>query len=245
VPAAGPGNGVSPSVLDEWEAESQARGLSGALLAEVELPSGRRIRGRLPDAAQLLSRGLLPPELRPIALQIETNLGAAAAIGDTNRAEELRRYQKIAIVDFIEEIWSEARQNWEPAEGLTVERLDRLDRRDIELLGDVVLRVRTPAQVTALSRWNRGQIDQAQYDRIIEKEAPATVLGWLDFRLRRGRDAGSPDGQGMGQPPKRPSDDSRSTRGLRRRRGPGGARDASRGRRARQRSGPEGPAVGE
>lgn len=116
-------------------------------ITEVLLPSGNRIRGVLPSMRALQRRSLLDPTLTDAA----THFGDTEWVGD----DPARQQATQAVLDRLVAVFP--RQScaadsdaWTDV-ALTAEDVAGLPDRDRDVLEDIVLRLRTPAQVTTAS----------------------------------------------------------------------------------------------
>lgn len=210
--------------------------LAAAKAAAAEttmMPSGTEMQIELPSVAGLLSRGVLPPALRQIALRFTTDEGVVKAQLDEAEAARMDELERVMICDAVHAIRPPGFTDWTPIrfrpEELTPENR-RLAEIDYEALQQLVLRLRTPRQVDAMSRLaqaiaelraarDRGvtgeeleplierhtqQTEEAA--RIVEAERVNTLAGWASFRgLGRGAHAGRP-GADLGRPSVQPAD---------------------------------------
>lgn len=168
---------------------------------EVLLPTGLRIRGVRPTAQELVRRGLWPHDLRT-----QLFLGGSVTTPDDD-AETQKRYvesQHITIAAYIRYEQDPDTSQWERVEYTPAEVHD-FDPMDVDALEDLVLRRRTPAQVSAQTRALRGEIDADELSAILEKEAAATVPGWAEFRrdddsVTAGSDSGDVEADPVGVP---------------------------------------------
>lgn len=103
----------------------------------------------------------------------------------------------------------------------------QLSRVDLAALSDMVLYLRTPKQIDALSRVAHGQMAVEEAAAIEREEVPRTVAGWATFRgVRAGVGVGV-RGEDLGNDPVGPR---RPHRAARRSAGERGPRRAPRGR---------------
>ena len=128
-------------------------GFAHAGLTDVLLPSGYRVRGVIPDLYRLAQLGLLDGRV----LAAATRLADEAWLDTSTPAEQerdIRAYVDAMIAAAAREALDPgadpATGEWKPT-GLTAANLDGLDPRDRALLEDLVLHVRTAAEVSALS----------------------------------------------------------------------------------------------
>jgi hypothetical protein len=176
--------------------------LAGGLRA-VMLPTGIIFRVRIPDVEEMLSKGLLPPDLRAIALKFGAS-GVNPETMDTEGLQTLLRFMRTLVAHSIRYVWDAeptddrwrdqafAGDPWQPVT-VSVGMLEEgsIDGDDYAALQGIVTRQFTPNQITALSMKDHGLIDALEADRIVADEGSGTVGGWASFRgERRGADAG-------------------------------------------------------
>lgn len=157
-------------------------------LHEVLLPSGTTVRIRIPEADQLIRKGLLPGDLMDVASRFVTtgvDLEAAPA-DDRMRFDLMVRHMVASMIRGVQAddgTWMDL-----PA-GLQVSLIDELELPpdDIRALELIARRSTTPAVVSAASRAalaGRAALDRAApgLADLVEREAAATVDGWSSFR---------------------------------------------------------------
>ena len=115
-------------------------------IREVLLPSGWRVKGVLPSAQSLARRDKLPSHL----------FEAAAHLGDREWSKEpehralLVEFIMLLMTSFPRETMAPDSDTWAPAT-MTPEDVATMEDLDVDLLEDLVLRLKTPDQVTAAS----------------------------------------------------------------------------------------------
>lgn len=183
----------------------------------VMLISGITYWLELPSVAGLLSRGVLAPELRNLALRFASEEGIVKA--DLSDEDQARwdEVERVLIADSVRAIeWTcpcetcgERRQGvpgHEVTDPLPRQTLRytpddlapgrrQVNEVDYEQLQQMVLRIRSPRQVDAMSRLGHGQMSAEDAAGIVESERINTLAGWVSFR-GRGR---GPDGGDRGQ----------------------------------------------
>lgn len=145
---------------------------------ETTLPSGLKIRGVQPTAQEMIRRGIWPKDLR-----VQLFLGGATASEEDEDALK-RLYvesQHVTIAAYVRQEWDVDNDRWEPVEYTPAEVHD-FAPEDLDALEDIVLRRKTPAQVTAETLERAGTLEPELAAKIVEGEAAATVTGWAEFR---------------------------------------------------------------
>jgi hypothetical protein len=171
-------------------------------LFEVELPSGWRVRGRLPTAHDLATRGLLPDRLLEAALRgADPKWLLGEDLTAEQRQERYRRrveYLRFLVARSIREVCQDG--EWRPVEFEALvdalgnaERPPTIDDLDVDALEDVVLRIRTPQQVTDVARAIRGEQPAG--------EAEVAIADLEPFRGGAGRAAPDTDDAPLGNSP--------------------------------------------
>lgn len=197
------------------------------------LPSGTEVQLELPSVAGLLSRGILPPALRQIALRFASDAGVVKAELDEAEAARMDELERVMIADAVHAIRPPGFEGWTPIR-LSPEDLALGARKiaeiDYEALQHLVLRIRSPRQVDAMSRLAQvqGELARAREAgvagdeltaierrvveesekaaRVVEAERVHTLAGWSSFRgLGRGAAAGA-GRQDVGRPAVVPAD---------------------------------------
>jgi hypothetical protein len=202
------------SVIDAW-----AKGG----LVEVILPSGLKIKGKLPLLQDMAVNGLADGTL----------ISSVVALGDREAStydEEERntwvKWQRVQAAAYIREAFNPDTGEWEPAM-VTPEMLAGSPPEDIDALEDIVLRRRTPGQVTAMSRFMADEISEPELKTILREEATGSVTAWSTFRQKPGSPAAGEGSQDVGDQAKPTPRPSRAVRragarsGTRRKAGPG------------------------
>lgn len=146
------------------------------------------MRIRIPEADQLIRKGLLPGDLMDIASRfVTTGVDLEAAPSeDRLRFDLMVRHM---VGNMIRGVQDDDGTWMDLPVGLQVELIDQLELPpdDIRALELIAQRATTPAIVTAASRAalaGHAALDRAAPDLadIVEREAAATVEGWSSFR---------------------------------------------------------------
>lgn len=196
------------SILDDWAA--------GGLI-DVTLPSGLRIRGRMPAVQDLVVGRLAPATLLTAALPL---LGREVAGFDEEERATWIEWQRIQAAAFIREAWDPTAERFEPAV-VTPLMLTTAPPEDVDALEDLILRRRTAGQVTAAACYVAGKIDIDELKRITATEAASTVTAWTSFRPDAAGPADRADRPDVADPAKRAASDQRPRRRTRPRPGAG------------------------
>lgn len=188
--------------------------LVSAGLATVILPSGVAVRGRLPTTEDLYVRDLVPEDL----LSIVGRFAMGATLKDIPEPDRplWYRYLRLLVAAFIRAVRDEQGE-WVPV-SIRLEDTFTMDERDVDELEYIVLRLKTPDQVSALWRAEHGELTKEEALAIISAEAPKTMSGWATFRhLVAGLDPGQDgaDVQPAAEPDARPNRAARRTRARR------------------------------
>lgn len=165
-------------------------------LTEVLLPTGARVRGHLPTLGTLLRRDLLPRDLLDVALKAADPawLTVARAFDPDEERAKARAYLNVIVAAFPRQR-CEPDGEWAPWT-LTPDNLtdDSVDELEIDALENLVLRLITPAELTAASRALLGMSAED------EPEVPG-IAELAGFRGESGSGAPDPDGEGVGDEP--------------------------------------------
>lgn len=206
-------------------------------LRPVELPSGTRVLVKLPDVLDLIRTNRMPPELRDLAFRY-----AQSGIEVTALSPE----DLVQFVDFTYELtarlvryiaspdsgaWDEFRktgadpeaEGWEVVSITAAELREMdIDQADLDALGAIAGRQKTPNEVTALSRFDRGLISAADLQERIDADPDGRVGDLATFRRRADGAPGGADREDVRDAAEQPD----------RRSGPGHRARARRGARA-------------
>ena len=179
------------AILDRW--------LSGGT-RPILLPSGVAFRLRIPDAEEMIVRGLVPADLRETALKF----GASAITPETldmDALARLLRFMRTMVAHSLKSVWTgpepmtfadlhASDAPWEPVQ-VTLADLEEgtIDGDDYAALQGIMARKFTPEQITAYTLRERGRITKEQAEGIAEAGVPETMKGWASFRGK----PGSPD----------------------------------------------------
>lgn len=152
------------------------------------LPSGVMVRlERDVTAAGMVQRGIMPSELRSLALQFS---GAGVSIS-TLSEEELASYRRMELVYITQLVlaFKPPKGKWTPFR-LTIEELEadppKIPSVDLEALQDIVRRRRTLRQVDAVSRLQHELITPEEASKIVDEEFLKTIVAWRSFRDQLG-----------------------------------------------------------
>jgi hypothetical protein len=189
---------------------------ANAGLREVALPSGALVRGVLPTVEALYLRDLVPAELIGVVTKF-----AMPGFSSDDLPEEERplwfRFTRLQVAAFLREI-RDADGNWQPL-NVSIDDTFTMDQRDVDELEYIVLRYKTPRQVSAFWQAQRGEITKEEANAIIEAEMADTIGGWATFRLILEGLVASQDGTDVRSEAKSDARPNRATRRGRGRRG--------------------------
>jgi hypothetical protein len=163
------------SVVEQW-----AKGG----LEEVVLPSGFKIRGKLPLTQDLILAKVVDQSLVAAALALDDK--EPATFTDDERSLWVE-WQRVLAANFIREAWDPKTRRWEEAKVTPAMLANGVPPDDVDALEDLVLRRRTPSMVTAHARFMANQIDADELKRVMSKEASGTIAAWSSFRPRAER----------------------------------------------------------
>lgn len=157
---------------------------------DVTLPTGRRVKVRLPGPDVLVRHGQMPKELRGLVLRLFTGVIDARQMSDA-QLDNVLTMRLFMAADSVRAIYDEPNDAWLEV-ALDAETLRKLGLpgEDLTALELMAIRARTPQQITADSRARLGLANVGDALRRIDEEAGATVDGWRPFR----------DGPGGGPP---------------------------------------------
>ncbi len=194
-------------------------------LTEVELPAADgliHVRGILPTLGGLIRRDLVPTHLRDIAIRSAKPEWLSEVTATPEGAEQAREFVALVVATFVRERWVESAGDepgaWEPVT-VTPADLDAGAFTDeaLDLLQDLVLRIRTARQVSAIARLLRGM----QIADVEPEEVPAAILAWETFRGQPGSAPAGPDGEPLAEQTESVAASAGRGRGVRARRGAG------------------------
>lgn len=188
---------------------------------------------KLPNPVELIRREALPAELKEMAFKF-ANGGIEVS---TLTGDDLVRFLQFTYELVAEAIrylappdsgaWDAFRstgnspqaEGWEPVNLTPSQLRDEMDvdQADIEALAAIAGRLKTPNEVTALSRFDRGIIAAADAEALAQREAGARVGDLAPFREQPGSADGGADGEDVRRAPVRPARGTRSSGGVRRR----------------------------
>lgn len=194
---AGPKNGI----LATW---------GQSALTPVELPSGLKALVVLPDVNTLVRTGKMPEELSAVAMKFATT-GIDIRTLEGPQIVEFIRLTYVLIADAIEymapadsKAWDAFRASGESptAEGWEVVSITgselaemRVNQADLEALGSIVGRTKTPNEVTAVSRYDRGLLTTEGALAAIREGGGGKVGDFAEFRGEPGSADARHDGE--------------------------------------------------
>ena len=215
----GPKNGI----VSRW---------GSTALRPVELPSGMKALIRLPDVNDLILRDAVPADLREVAMQYATT-GIEVDKLDQDQLRQFVHFTYELVARSIRYMaapdspaWDAFRvagdpsdEGWE-AVALTARELQEsdVDPADIEALGQIVGRQKTPNEVTALTRFDRGLMKGSALAEAIADESGSRVGDFAPFRPESGGADDGADGEDVRDAAVRPDGDRRPGRRVRGRR---------------------------
>lgn len=187
-------------------------------LRPVELPSGTRALVKLPDPMELVRHDRLPPDLRELAFRYAQGGIEIMALAPDDlikfvdfTAELVARLLKYLAPE-DSDAWDEFRrtgaspteEGWQPVSLTAAEiREMDIDPADLEALGAIAGRQKTPNEVTALSRFDRGLLDQAALQERIDADPDGRVSDFAPFRGEPDSLAGGADREDVREAPER------------------------------------------
>jgi hypothetical protein len=207
---------------------------SSSALRPVELPSGMKALVRLPNVMELVRTEKLPQELRELAFRYASDgIEVAKLDGDDLVKFVQFTYELIArslryLAPVDSPAWDRYRtEGIDPAdEGWQAVQLDPgqisgmdVDQADLEALGQIAGRMKTPNEVTAMSRFDRGIIREVELAAAIDSGDGSRVGDFGPFRGEPGSDHGGDDGADLRAATVGSARDLGSSRRVRRRRG--------------------------
>ncbi|MBA2439582.1 MAG: hypothetical protein H0V50_02780 [Thermoleophilaceae bacterium] len=190
-------------------------------LVEVILPSGLRIKGKLPLTQEMVVRQLVDTQLISAVVALEER--GVETYDDDERVTWLA-WQRAKAAAYIREAYNPATEKWESAVVTPAMLGNGVPPDDVDALENIILRRETPAQVTARSRFVSGDITVDELKRILAEEASGTIAAWSSFRPLGQRSDPGEDGPDLRNQAKRPA---RAPRAVRRARARSGTRDAT------------------
>jgi hypothetical protein len=187
---------ASPDMIDRWRNKG---------LRQVTLPSLTRMKIRIPSGDMLVRSGAMPQDLRALAIQFAT-AGIELEKLDETAIDQFLKMKNVLIAWAVREIYTGEAEfterlqdddpDWQPI-SISADEIDdaELDGDDLGALAAIVMRQRTPNQVTAAVWQDEGKLDRRTLDNFLKDEAP--TVG--SFRGDRGG-AGSADAGGEREP---------------------------------------------
>lgn len=211
---------ASRDAIDRW---------MNAGLRQVTLPTGTRMKLRIPAAEQLIRHNVMPQDLRELAVKFAST-GLVIEELTPDDLEQFLKMKQVLVAWSIREIYAgdapitekvaDDDPAWQPIE-ISADEIDaaEIDADDLGALTSIVLRQRTPNEVTAVVWADIGKLERGSLDeqlRSLEAEDEGETVGrFRDVRAdERGADARA-DGGDVGLPPESDGRDPRSRRGAR------------------------------
>ena len=164
---------------------------------EVTLPSGVRVRGFLPTLSALMRDRLLPNELYATAVKLADPkwIRQHASDPDAEFQGEANAVLNHLAASFVREEWDDDEGAWAPVH-LTGADLDgpeqTLEPGDADALIALALRLRTPAEISAVAGVTEGVNPSTD-----DGEVPAAIPAWEPFRVEPGGAEAGEDGAGV------------------------------------------------
>lgn len=179
-------------------------------LEEGMLPSGVIVQiERDLSAAGMVQRGIMPADLRALALRFSSEAGVTLSELDEEEADRYRRMELHYVAQLVRAVKPPGAEGFTSLR-LTVEELETdppsIPAVDLEALQDIVRRRRTLRQVDALSRLQRDLITPEEAARITDEEFGKTILGWRQFRDRLRSTVGGDDSKDVDDKAVQPAD---------------------------------------
>lgn len=188
----------------------------GGGLKSVMLPTQTIFAFRIPDVEDLVAKGLIPEDLRKIALTFAASSVDPATM-DTDGLTHLLRFMRTLIAQSLRYVWDgeiEPIEAWRTVDpgakewqvvSLTAGELAEaaIDADDYAALHGIVSRQFHADAVTAQSLAEGGFLKRAEADQIISEAKTKTVPGWSSFRGERRGAAAGDEREPMAQPPVR------------------------------------------
>lgn len=202
-------------LIDRWR---------DAGLRQVTLPSLTRMKIRIPAADMLVRSGAMPQDLRDVAIKFATS-GISLEELDPEQIDQFLQLKNVLIASAVRELYTgdadftDRIPNDDPAWmpiSIRAEDLDgsEIDGDDLGALAAIVMRQRTPNQVTAAVWQDEGKLDRrtAEDFDAAERARGETVTPFPRVPSdERGADAGA-DGEDVELPAESDGRDPRSSR---------------------------------
>lgn len=154
----------------------------------------------MPDQEELIRRGVNPTLVLHVIDDPVTPTDAADVM---KQAED-----QLAWVDAMARVavreLSEDGKKWETV-SLTEDHYARLAPSDRGALRAIILSERTPAMVTAYTRYQAGEITAEDVEEIMAVEAPKLTESWVPFRTLLRRAIARSNGEDLGSPAQLPN----------------------------------------
>lgn len=163
---------------------------------------------KIPDVNLLVRSGKLPDELTNVAMQFATTgIDVKALTGAEIREFVRLTYELIAdALQYLappgSDAWDDFRESgdpvaegWEPISLSGAELAEmRVDQGDLEALGQIAGRTKTPNEVTALSRFDRGLLTEEGVKAALTADTGERVTDYATFRREPAIADARPDG---------------------------------------------------
>ena len=167
-----------------------------ALLLDVAMQSGMVANQArilvLPEPEALYRRGLFPQELNAVAIKMARGESVEGESIDPEKLAELDEALDTLVCDAVREIRPDAESAWQPL------RLKPADLRDLPgdaaALRALVQHEARPKMVTAISRYNRGQLTADEVAAVHREQMGRLASDWASFRQLATGLAGVGDG---------------------------------------------------
>lgn len=153
---------------------------------EVTLPTGTRVKVRVPPVEQLIRDKGMPTELRGMVLQFATT-GFDTEKLDAEGLEHLLTLQALLASRTIRALWNDETEQWDEVR-LTPDQLDELGlpSEDLTAIEHIALRRATPNQITVHAKRDLGLVAPEEAEVVQQEEAGGTVDAFGPFRDQSG-----------------------------------------------------------
>ena len=152
---------------------------------------------RLPNVQELLLRDALPTDLRDLAMAYATK-GIELASLSPDDLKKFIRFNRELIASSVRYLaepesgaWQPGDDGWEPITLTAADLMEHdIDPADLEALSAIAGRQKTPNEITALSRFDRGLIPAEEAAQAGHEPGEVTS----DYATFRDEQSGAPDG---------------------------------------------------